>query len=381
MGRWLHTDAPADVKEYGFSGAMNASSTFNKSGETVNLTAPTLDIEWVYHPPYRLSYYSQDYVSENLTLNELMPEHLWLDVPDEGPRSLSYSNPYTSSNPYTYSNPYTSSNPAKYTLPGTNSILSIKDINRMGNCQQTAKYRWGFSFLLLFIVLILFIVWMLGTYVLWLDASLNSRLDIVKRDMGIYRATLDISSLIRNDLGKEVDALTPNSVLKKRIREGKTGGRIDFRSVNDVPLPHTRFTKFQIWARAGGKARWTPRVALVFLLILLIVPSVYSTLTLMLAPKLVIVFLILPFSILTLINILILGNGKQRASSRKKSQDQNDRQGPLHPRTDTGPSPSGSELCLSQITASNQPEDGHESRSDHAQDASKAASSISVEIT
>jgi hypothetical protein len=335
MGRWLHTDTPVDVKEDEFSGAMNASSTFNKSGETVNLTAPTLNIEWVYHPPYRLSY-SHDPLSENLSLNELIPEHLWLDVLDEDPRWLSYSNP------------------DKYTLPGTNSILSIEDINRMGNCQQTAKYRWGFSFLLLFMVLILFIVWMLGTYVLRLDTSLNPSLDIVKGDKGIYRAALDILSLIQNDLDKEVDVLTPNSVLKKRIREGKNGGRIDFQSVNDVPLPHTRFMKFQIWARAGGKARWTPRVALVFLpLVLPIVPPICSALTPESAEEPVFIFLFLPFSILTFINILTLGNGKQRASSHKKSQN------PLHPRTDTGPSPNGSELCMSWITASKQPRDGH----------------------
>lgn len=258
---------------------MNTKSTFNKSGEIQSLPAPTLNIEPAYHPSGDITPLSNT-ISEQIVY-EIMPEKQWgySTIGQDGFR-------YPES--------------AKYILPDTNRTLSVEDLNRLGNCQQTATYKWGFSFLLLFIFLIFFMVWVLGTYVLWLDVYLNSRLDIVKRNMGMYRAALDISSVIQSDLDGDIDAMTPNSVLQSRLKADKQGGRIGLQSLDTALPPNTRMMSVHEWGRNGGYSRWTPRLTLV-------ITSILGG------------FLLIPLP-LVLINILVLGHERQRALCRKDSQ-------------------------------------------------------------
>lgn len=216
-----------------------------------------------------------------------MPERKWEDPRTGEPLFLSY---FT----------------AKYTLPDTGVLLDFHEVNAAGSCQQTATYRWGFSFLLLFIVLVLFIAWIVGTYFLWLDTYLHSRLDIVKRDMGLYRAALDITSVLRGDLDKNIDSLTPNTVLYKDIKANKTAARISLQHLNDGLPSNTRMMDFLDWGRAGGYSRWTPRLTFAILLMLLI-----TTPMMFLGPS------ILPgvmsaYTFLIIINLLVLGHGKRR---------------------------------------------------------------------
>lgn len=200
----------------------------------------------------------------------------------------------------------------KYTLPGTDILLNVVELDAAGTCQQTATYRWGFSFLLLFCVLVLFIVWILGTYFLWLDAYLHSRLDIVKRDMGLYRAALDITSVIQGDLDKDIDPLTPNSVLHKDIKGDKKVRRIGLQHLNGSLPSNTRMMDFKDWGRAGGYSRWTPRLVFAILLALLIITPMVTDGSIV--PGIMIVY---TFSIG--INILVLGRGRRRGLPRRAS--------------------------------------------------------------
>jgi len=287
----VHTNVVADVKVYGILGLINTTSTFNQSGKIVNLSAPALNIE----PVFWGSYYEFLVPSASFRAmrDELFPERKWKVPGGAGPNG-SWPSDYGE---------------AMYTLEGTNSVLNSSAMEQRGTCQQTATYRWGFSFLLLFIVLIFFLVWILGTYILWLDAYLHSRLDIVKRDMGLYRAALDISAMIQNDLNMLVDSLTPNDVVERKIK-GNKNARLSFRHFgNALPL-NTRMMSVHTWAMASGNSRWKSRFTLVVLLVaIIVVPTLQVNYSLSGTAMAVLMSLLVPS---TLLNILILGRGQDR---------------------------------------------------------------------
>jgi len=289
-------------------------------------------------------------------IDQLLPETWWLD-------------------PRTGQNPFQDAASSKYTLPSSNIALSIGDVNHLGNCQQTATYNWGFSFLLLFIVLIFFLVWILGTYILWLDAYLHSRLDIVKRDMGLYRAALDISSVIQNDLDKNVDAMTPNSMLLKIIKADKKGGRIGLQSLNSALPQRTRMMSIHHWGRTGGYSRWTLRLTLPILIVLIIVISG-------IAPggnQSTLGGLLILFLPLIVINILVLGHGRLRALSRKDSQCGISHH-PLQSFEEEGQSPSDSRMSTTEPSISGR-EDNNTDNECAGRDPKNTASTDAVEIT
>jgi hypothetical protein len=318
------TNTIADVKAYGILGLTNTTSTFNQSGEIVNLTAPALNIEPAYWP--YLAYHPIWNGYSTGLIDELVPERNWV-VPGVEKYGISYPDD------------------AIYTLNGTNSILTLAAMEKLGNCQQTATYKWGFSFLLLFVVLILFMVWILGTYVLWLDAYLNSRLDIVKRDMGLYRAVLDISNMIQGDLDIHVDPMTPNDVLEKRIKGDKNAG-IGLQHLNDALPSNTRMMDFQAWGRAGGYSRWKPRSSLAGLLVLILVITMLNV-NFYLGPMSMI-WLMSLLVVLVFINILILGRSKGRGL-RRPTSNSNISHHPLQSFDDDHP-PSASRTCVSEAT-------------------------------
>lgn len=325
---YCHTD----VKEYGFRGMNETQSTFNNSGDVRNLPAPTLNVEAVQHTPFRIT--TSFYMHYSQLYNALSPEYMWNDA-------------QTGSSAFA-----DSKRAAKYVLAGTNDILTLDEVNQRGSCQQKARYMWGFSFLLLFQVVIFFLVWILGTYALWLDAFLHSRLDIVRRDMGLYRAALDISSVIHSDLDKDVDSLTPNQELRKRIQADKRHGRIGLQCCTDALPSNTRVMSFQAWGRAGGYARWMPRFTLVLFLTLLVTP-----LALLYSPpggQSIMLGLILIAAVLTFLNLLILGNGKRRALRRNHSQAEaeaeSDSHHPLQSPDDEERTTNGSTISMTTVT-------------------------------
>lgn len=267
----------------------------------------------------------------------------------------------------------------RYTLPSENSIITPDEMDRLGNCQQTATYRWGFSFLLLFILLVFFVVWILGTYALWVDAYLHSRLDIAERDMGLYRAALDISSVLQSDLDKDIDAMTPNSVLRKRIKDHKNRGRISLQPLNDTLSMKTRMMRVRAWGRTGGYSRWIPRFSLVLLVVLLLVVlfvifTFYGWSWRMTEP--IMTWILFLFGFLVLINILVLGNGKQRALCRRCSQDRDAAHHSLRSLDDTLP-PNEPMISMAEISTSEHR--NHEGQPQNNSRASKSAVSTTTE--
>jgi hypothetical protein len=330
--------------EYGFLSHTNTNSTFNKSGELVHLNVPSLNIAMIPQvlPPYK--------ESPGLAYDRFLSDFSW-------------SNPQV-----------TKGESAKYTLTGTNTVLNVTKVNRRGSCQQTTKYRWGFSFLLLFIVLIFLNVWIVGTYVLLLDVYLHSRLHIVKRDMGIYRAALDISSVIQDNVDSDVNALTSNTILKKRIQGGKSGNKIGLQHLNGVLPPNTRMMVFQIWARTGGYARWTPRIILVLLFMAVLVSPLYA---LALNWPMMMAALI-PVFVMFFLCILLLGDEKQRALYRKDPEREDASHVPQLSAAERKLLLRGSRISLCDINTSNQSD--HEPDTQRAHQASQGASPTAVQI-
>jgi hypothetical protein len=330
----FETDATVDVKTYGIMGLANTTSTFNRSGEIVNLTAPALKIEpsfWTYDNPGTTSK-----IYDGL-LNAVKPERNWEDgLPH--PESI-----------------LTGDRLPTYTPSGTKMIYAFRIMDQLGTCQQTATYKWGFSFLLLFIVLIFFLVWILGTYVLWLDAYLNSRLDIIKRDMGLYRAALDISTMIQSDLDILVDQLTPNYMIQKQIK-GNKNARIGLQHPNDALPLKTRRMDFQAWFKASGYSRWTPRFTLAVLLVAIIITPILLLFYAQPSPIMSwdpthLIWLMSLIGFLTLLNILILlilGRGKDGGLSHQLCNSDISH----HPLRsfDEDHSPSASRKCVSETS-------------------------------
>jgi hypothetical protein len=133
----------------------------------------------------------------------------------------------------------------------------LDQLNVAGRCQQTdATYKWGFSFLVLFIVVVLFFSWSLGMYILWLDAYFNSRFDRAGRTMGLQRAIVDLAYCIQKDTGEDGNEMASNAELQAKIRRGLNGGRITYQMLDDKALPLTRAAELRLRWRQTSVKEW-----------------------------------------------------------------------------------------------------------------------------
>jgi hypothetical protein len=184
-----------DIETYGPGGLNGTSSTFNNSNHITELPSPSLNI-------------SVFPVSTG--------QHDW----------------YTGA-----------------TYAHSNLTYDLKYIQDNGSCQQLPTYKWGFSFHLLVITMCLTTFWEIGTYVLWLDAYFNSRFDSTQRAMGTYRAVLDLTAAMNDEMGN-VSKLRDlsNHQLKERIKKEIHGGQIRYNDLEERDLLQSRATKI--------KSRW-----------------------------------------------------------------------------------------------------------------------------
>ena len=88
-----------------------------------------------------------------------------------------------------------------------------------GVCQPQGTYRWGISFLFLFVYLLLTSIFAILLYAVWLDTFLHARCRRADQ-FGKLRAAMEISKAIRDELGEEADSLVDKE-LKRRLAERK----------------------------------------------------------------------------------------------------------------------------------------------------------------
>ena len=125
-----------------------------------------------------------------------------------------------------------------------NETFDTTYIQENGSCQSTNTYRWGFSFLLLWISMLLTAIWTLGMHILWLDAYFGSHYDCIHRTMGTHRAVLDFASAMIKDMGSEAppEHLSEEQLIRRR-KKALNGGKIPCLNISrhdDSRGPQTR---------------------------------------------------------------------------------------------------------------------------------------------
>ncbi|KAK4159999.1 hypothetical protein QBC43DRAFT_373433 [Cladorrhinum sp. PSN259] len=122
--------------------------------------------------------------------------------------------------------------PSNVMLVYGNDTYTAEDIIRDGRCQPFSDdgYQWGFSFLQLFIVTLLLIIWTIGTWALWFKAYLNEhRISEYGRvPPKTWKGLLHLASAMREELaaaGIDAAALTDRQ-LAVQVRDRLDGGRV-----------------------------------------------------------------------------------------------------------------------------------------------------------
>ncbi|KAL2047574.1 hypothetical protein N7G274_000615 [Stereocaulon virgatum] len=101
-----------------------------------------------------------------------------------------------------------------------NETFSQGFLEAAAECLPDNYFVWGFSSLLVYIVICLHIIWTLGTYLVWLDANVYSALCRSGRKIrGQYRAAIDLSEAMGEALGKETCAYSDAELSRELQRQ------------------------------------------------------------------------------------------------------------------------------------------------------------------
>ncbi|KAK4175469.1 hypothetical protein QBC36DRAFT_189827 [Triangularia setosa] len=191
-----------DVREYGFFGRLNSNTTWGNWDE--RLIAPALNIAAFYLPPV-----------------------VGVPVGDSG---IVVAYGYDWQDPLTKDYPFR--NKSKTTFASGNRTFTLDYILEHGSCQPISdKYQWGFSYLQLYIVINVLLLWSTGIYLLWLKAQLN--LPLVQYDQvpEEWECVLHMSHELQKQLErsgvKSVNKLT-HLQLKDHVTAHLQGGQISF---------------------------------------------------------------------------------------------------------------------------------------------------------
>ncbi|KAL9118618.1 MAG: hypothetical protein Q9187_004839 [Circinaria calcarea] len=87
------------------------------------------------------------------------------------------------------------------------------------HCIQGLRYQWGFSSVLTITFLICNTIWLVGIWITWVSLQNRSQFAKKRREMGKYRAAVDVAEAIGYELGPNLSALSDSALeaaLKKR---------------------------------------------------------------------------------------------------------------------------------------------------------------------
>jgi hypothetical protein len=83
------------------------------------------------------------------------------------------------------------------------------------NCVSQKGYVWGFNSFLTIIGLVSQILWVVGTWAVWMDANWNSKLCRHRRRLGgTFRCVADLAEAMKADLGDEYGAYNEEDLTK-----------------------------------------------------------------------------------------------------------------------------------------------------------------------
>ncbi len=130
-----------------------------------------------------------------------------------------------------------------------NEVYSKTDLEKRSSCDDWKNYQWGFSFLLLFIFMVISTVWVIGMYSMWTDTYWNSRLDRSPRVMGFFRGVMDASNAMRKDMGEDPTAEASEAEIKAMVARSGNGGQISLEGLDQQRLPLNRSAELYQWAK------------------------------------------------------------------------------------------------------------------------------------
>jgi ABC-type sugar transport system permease subunit len=141
-----------------------------------------------------------------------------------------------------------------YYMSNTNETFDRTTLQTKGSCQPTQTYKWGFSFLLLFICLILLGVWSIGTYILWLKAHFLLLAHGEPPVVGEYGAVIELGTTMTKEFDKHDESLEflRERQIKGKIKHILNGGTITC----DSPTQEEEFTFWGAFTRFVKKERW-----------------------------------------------------------------------------------------------------------------------------
>lgn len=110
-------------------------------------------------------------------------------------------------------------------------VVNKTYLNENGRCQPANDtFQWGFSFLLLFILTLLLVLWGLGSYLIYLQSHFALRyVELTDEVAGEYAATFRLTAALREEfqaIGQFPDQLT-EAEIKHTLRYTLNGGTIE----------------------------------------------------------------------------------------------------------------------------------------------------------
>ncbi|KAK0653027.1 hypothetical protein B0T16DRAFT_110220 [Cercophora newfieldiana] len=253
----MRANVSSYVQTYGFNGVSgDVSSTFMG----IELPAPVLNISVMFIPGNRI-YGSGKSLRSGKSWYDLWEPNS--SFPDE-----CFGRDWT--------DPRTGEKPAqdrrnRYYQDPLDRAYSLDVIEGVGTCQPVAvrcegsdddlctiqQYLWGFSYVQLFLNLLLYFIWTIGLYIMWLKSAVQLPLKGSPEVPRGWRALIHLGETIRRDLdrrGIDPDKLTDRQ-LKTEIRKQLHGGSVTFDKM--LKAPGFGFWRtFQSWRRRGGNRRF-----------------------------------------------------------------------------------------------------------------------------
>jgi hypothetical protein len=123
------------------------------------------------------------------------------------------------------------------------------DFNYMlehSTCQPTDTYQWGFSYIFMFMVSIFNFIWSYIMVGMWFDTSRASKMYKSGRRPGLLRSVLDLSRVIREELGDAAERMDEDDLRSSLTASGghllvpKSELRIARTTVDEVELRRRR---------------------------------------------------------------------------------------------------------------------------------------------
>ncbi|KAF2250987.1 hypothetical protein BU26DRAFT_562948 [Trematosphaeria pertusa] len=124
-------------------------------------------------------------------------------------------------------------------------------IHTHGSCKPSETYQWGFSYIFLFMVSIFNFIWSCIMVGMWLDVCRGSRMYKSGRRPGLLRSVMDISTVIKEELGEEAERMEEKE-LRRRLRESD-GALL-------VPKKELRVTRTDASGAGVKKRGWRRRL-------------------------------------------------------------------------------------------------------------------------